>query len=100
MIQFKFKDLAEHADWWLLVDGDNVDVCITCPGRDVDLFFTTSARTMHDVWMGDRTYREAIQAGDLIVEGDPAPTRRISNWLKPSVFVDPERAPIPETLAG
>ena len=55
---------------------------------------------MRDVWMGDRTYREAIQAGDLIVEGDPAPTRRISNWLKLSVFVDPERAPIPETLAG
>ena len=46
VIQFKFKDLAEHADWWLLVDGDNVDVCITRPGRDVDLFFTTSARTM------------------------------------------------------
>jgi len=99
VIHFKFRDLPEQTDWWLLVDGDQVDVCITRPGRDVDLFFTTTVRTMHDVWMGDRSYREAMQAGDLIVEGDPALTRRISSWLRPSMFVASRRAPIPEMLA-
>ncbi len=55
---------------------------------------------MHDVWMGDRSYRDAIEAGDLLVEGEPALTRRISSWLRPSVFVDSDRAPVPEVLAG
>jgi DNA-binding HxlR family transcriptional regulator len=99
VIQFKFKDLVEQADWWLLVDNDNVDVCVTRPGRDVDLFFTTTVRTMHDVWMGDRSYRAAMQAGDLIVEGDPALTNRISTWLKPSAFAASTRAAVPAQLA-
>ncbi|HTK58388.1 MAG TPA: winged helix-turn-helix transcriptional regulator [Sphingomicrobium sp.] len=99
VIQFKFKDLTDQANWWLLVDGAKVDVCISPPGRDVDVYFTTTTRTMHDVWMGDRSYRDAIQTGDLVVEGDQALTRRISSWLKPSVFANSERAPLPMELA-
>jgi DNA-binding HxlR family transcriptional regulator len=99
VIQFKFRDLTEQTDWWLLIDGDEVDVCITPPGRDVDVYFTTTVRTMHDVWMGDRSYRDAMTAGDLVVEGETALTKRISTWLRPSVFVDSKRAPVPAKLA-
>ncbi len=98
VLQFKFRDLIERKDWWLLVDRDQVDVCITAPGRDVDVYFTTTVRTMHDVWMGDRTYRDAMLSGDLSVEGDPALTRRVSAWLRPSVFVNSKRAPVPDQL--
>lgn len=100
VIQFKFKDLTEQGDWWLLVDGDEVDVCITPPGRDVDVYFTTTVRTMHDVWMGDRTYRDAMNSGDLVVEGEAGLTKRISSWLRPSVFAESKRSPIPEAMAG
>ena len=55
VIQFKFNDLPEQRDWWLLVRDDKVDVCISAPGRDVDVFFSTTARTMSEVWMGERT---------------------------------------------
>jgi DNA-binding HxlR family transcriptional regulator len=98
IIQFKFTDLTEQPKWWLLVNGDAVDVCITSPGRDVDLFFTTTLRTMHDVWMGDRTYRDAMLAGDLLIEGDSALTKRVSSWLRPSIFVDAKRSPVPAAL--
>jgi len=49
--------------------------------------------------MGDRSYRDAIQSGDLSIEGDPALTRRVSTWLRPSVFVNSPRAPVPAELA-
>lgn len=98
VIQFKFTDLNEQRDWWLLVREDKVDICITAPGRDVDVFFTTTLRTMHDVWMGDRSYREAVLAGDLVIEGDPALTRRISNWLRPSLFAQSPRSPVRELV--
>lgn len=100
VIQFKFRDLANCRDWWLLVDHQDVQVCIVPPGRDVDVFFNTTVRTMHDVWMGDRTYRDAMLSGDLSLEGDPALTRRVSKWLRPSVFFNSERAPVPESLKG
>lgn len=92
VIQFKFNDLPEQRDWWLLVRDSEVEVCIKPPGRDVDVFFTTTARTMIDVWMGDRGYREAVLSGDLIIEGELSLTRRISSWLRPSVFADSKRA--------
>lgn len=98
VIKFRFCDLGENRDWWLLVDDGEVDICTTCPGRDIDVYFTATMRTMHDVWMGDRSYRDAIQSGDLCVEGDPALTRRISSWLRPSVFVNSPRSPVPDHL--
>jgi len=100
VIQFKFIDLAEQRNWWLLVNGTKAEVCITEPSREVDVWVTTTVRTMHDVWMGDRPYRDAIDAGDLIIEGDAELTRRMGQWLKPSVFHDSSRAPVPELLVA
>ena len=100
VIQFKFVDLHEQRDWWLLVDRDCVDICITPPGRDVDVYVTTTVRTMHDVWMGDRSFRAAIDAGDMTIEGELALTRRISTWLRPSIFAEASRAPVALPHAG
>jgi len=82
VIQFKFRDLVEQRDWWLLVDEQKVDVCITSPGRDVDVYFTTTVRTMHDICMGDRSYREALSAGNLSIESELGLTRHVSSWLR------------------
>ncbi len=98
VIQFKFLDLTDQRDWWLLVRDGKVDICITPPGRDVHVFFTTTVRTMHDVWMGDRSYREAVLSGDLTIEGELALTRRIGSWLKSSIFAESKRAPVPKLL--
>lgn len=100
VIRFQFTDLVEQKDWWLLVRNDTVDLCLKDPGKDVDVYFTCTVRTMHDVWMGDRTYRDAIKSGDLYVQGDPALTRNIRSWLRPSVFGDSDRVPLPDTLTN
>lgn len=101
VVLFKFKDLAEvqeQSDFWLLVEGNDVQLCLKDPGRDISVYFNCTVRTMHDVWMGDRTYKEAIAAGDLIVEGEPGLTRNIRSWLRPSLFEETQRAPIPDPL--
>ena len=94
VIQFKFNDLKLQKDWWLLVQRGDVQLCITDPGKDVDVYFSSTLRTMHDVWMGDRTFRDAIDSGDLLVEGERALLRNISCWLKPSIFADSPRMPL------
>lgn len=100
VIQFKFTDLPEQTHWWLVLESGCVDICITHPGRDVDVYFTTTVRTMHDIWMGDRTYRDARLNGDLIVEGELALTRRLSSWLKLSIFANSKRSAVPETVGS
>ena len=84
VIQFKFRDLVEQRDWWLLVDHGNVDVCITSPGRDVDVYFTTTVRTMHDIWMGDRTIAKPLAPATCRSKASSALTRHINSWLRPA----------------
>lgn len=95
VIRFKFNDLDRHKDYWLLVQAQNVDLCITDPGRDVDVYFCSTLRVMHDCWMGDRTFREAMRTGDLLAEGEPALLRNVTEWLRPSIFAEAPRAPMP-----
>ncbi|QKV17367.1 winged helix-turn-helix transcriptional regulator [Oricola thermophila] len=93
IIKFRFSDIADQSDWWIIVNPEKAEVCLRDPGKDVDVYFNCTVRTMTEVWMGDRTYRDAIKAGDLSIEGDVYLTRNVSAWLRASVFVDSPREP-------
>lgn len=99
VIQLSFGDLTGQRDFWLLVAGGRVELCVVDPGRDVNVFLNCRLRTMHDLYMGDRSYRSAIEAGDLVVEGDPALVRTIGRWLRPSLFAGSPRTPWPRAEA-
>ncbi|MCG6935803.1 MAG: helix-turn-helix transcriptional regulator [Proteobacteria bacterium] len=88
VIRFKFSDLKEATDWWLVASGDNVDVCNKDPGKDVDVYFTCPIRTMVDIWMGDLSYRKAIREDLLKAVGPEALTRNIFSWMNISMFAD------------
>lgn len=88
VIRFKFSDLNRLSDWWLLVDGGSVDVCVQDPGRDVDIYLGTDLRTMIQVWMGDLSYRAAISGGRMTIVGPSALTRDIKSWLALHILAD------------
>jgi len=86
IIRFTFPDLKRLQKWWLLVRGDNVDVCLEDPGKEVDVRFDVDLRTMIEIWMGDRSYRSAIRDGKLKLFGPPALTRSVTDWMANSVY--------------
>lgn len=88
IVRFRFTDLKDFRDWWLVVRGNEVDVCTKDPGKEVDIYFTCKVKDMIDVWMGDISYRKAVRNGDLKVVGQNALTRDIFAWLSPSIFAD------------
>jgi len=88
VLRFKFTDIDDMSEWWLLVNDDQVDVCVKDPGKEVDVHFTSSVKTMADIWMGDTTYRKALAAADLKIVGHSALTRNVTAWLKLSMFAD------------
>jgi DNA-binding HxlR family transcriptional regulator len=94
VIRFHFTDITTYPDWWLIARHEEVDLCVNDPGRDVDVYFTSSARTLADIWMGDGSYRTAIGDGSLKVVGAPALTRNIKDWMSNSVFADTPPAAI------
>ena len=86
IIRFKFTDIQDLSEWWLVVTGDQVDVCIKDPGKEVDIYFTTSVKTMADIWMGDTTYRKAMAGGALKIVGNTTLTRNVTSWMNLSLF--------------
>ncbi|SFB10272.1 transcriptional regulator, HxlR family [Poseidonocella pacifica] len=91
IIKFRFSDLEEQRDWWLVVSPEKSEVCIKDPGKDINVYFNCTVQTLSDIWMGDRTYRDAIKNGDLIMDGDPSLTRTVTSWLRPGVFANSPR---------
>jgi DNA-binding HxlR family transcriptional regulator len=88
VIRFKFTDIEVYPDWWLVVTGDDIDLCVNDPGKDVDVYFTSSVKTMAGIWMGDTTYRKAIREGNLKIVGDKNLTNNITAWMANSIFTD------------
>jgi DNA-binding MarR family transcriptional regulator len=88
VIRFNFTDIEQYPEWWLVSRGDEIDLCVKDPGKDIDVYFTTSVKTMADIWMGDNSYRRAIREGTLKVVGDKALTHNITDWMKNSIFTD------------
>ncbi len=88
VIRFKFTDIETYPDWWIVVVENNVDLCVNDPGKDIDVYITTTVKTMVDIWIGDATYRKAIKSGLLTLVGDSFLTRDISSWMKNSTFKD------------
>ena len=88
VIRFNFTDIEQYPEWWLVSRGNEIDLCVKDPGKDIDVYFTTSVKTMADIWMGDNSYRRAIREGTLKVVGDKALTHNITDWMKNSIFTD------------
>ena len=88
VIRFKFTDLKELSDWWLIARDNGVDVCVKDPGKDIEIYFTCTVKNMIDIWMGDVPYRKALSSGEMKVVGPKALTRNIFAWMTPSVFAD------------
>ena len=84
VIRFHFTDLTDHASWWLVVEGDDIDVCLHDPGKDVDIYFNVPLKTMCQLWMGEISYKQAIADDLLTLVGPKALTKHVESWLKPS----------------
>lgn len=88
VLRFKFTDIEQYPDWWLVVTTDDIDLCVNDPGKEVDIYFTTNVKTMADIWMGVTTYRKARKEGHLKIVGDRNIIRHISAWTANSMFAD------------
>ena len=88
VIQFKFTDSKDLPDWWIVVTGNEIDVCTNDPGKDVDVYFTCTIKTMTDIWMGTTTYKQAKREGDMAIVGSRQLTNNINSWMSISILAD------------
>jgi hypothetical protein len=63
-------------------EKDGVDLCVTDPGFEADLFIFTDLRTMTAVWMGDLSLKSAVASGRIDLDGAPELKRSLRSWLQ------------------
>jgi hypothetical protein len=86
-VQFDFSDLpASKRTWWLVSDGEEVDLCPADPGFEVGLYVATDLRTMTRVFMGDLALKSAIASGQIELDGPRELRQRFERWLGMSGF--------------
>ena len=92
-IQFQYPELPDaQKNWWLVIDGGDVDLCGFDPGYEINLLVRSSLLTMTSIWMGVAPIPREIAAGHLVLEGDRPIASAIQKWLGFSPFVNEPRA--------
>jgi DNA-binding HxlR family transcriptional regulator len=81
VICFVFDELTKYKTWWLLIDGDTVDLCTEDPGKDVDLYLNSSVRTVVEIWEGDLDIRKAMHDESLKAHGARHLIRTLPDWF-------------------
>ena len=92
VVHFRFPDAPQAMrTWWLILENEEADLCLHNPGYPVDITVETALRTMTEIWLGDRDFRQDLKAGKLHMEGLAALTRKFPDWLNLSLFAAQER---------
>ena len=91
VICLMFDELAQHKTWWLLVDGDAVDLCTEDPGKEVDLYIRSPVRTLVEVWEGDLEMRSALRSGSIEAHGARHLVRTLPDWFGVCLYKDVQR---------
>jgi DNA-binding HxlR family transcriptional regulator len=101
VVRFRFTDVGPGLPrvTWLILDGDQADVCYKDPGFEVDLVVAGRLRALVAVWMGDSSMSAVIRARELLVEGPQDLVRAFPGWLRRSIFASVDRRHIPTAPA-
>ena len=92
VIRFEFTDQpATKRFRWIVGETGQVELCITDPGFEVDVFVETDSRTVTLVWYGDSPLGHAIRSGGIKVHGPPRLCKAFPSWLQLNVLADVRR---------
>ena len=82
VVQFRFTDQpSPTGSWWLCVAGGDADVCDYDPGFDVTATVVTTLPTMVRLWRVDRTWPDALRAGEVRIDAPSDVRRQLPSWL-------------------
>ncbi|NBC47384.1 MAG: transcriptional regulator [Gammaproteobacteria bacterium] len=93
VIKFRFVDAPRRdQQFWLMLEPEDVDLCLKDPGYEVDLIATSDVATFTKIWLGDLGFRQAVQDGDFRLTGPRELRRSFPDWLRLSPFATIPRA--------
>jgi DNA-binding HxlR family transcriptional regulator len=88
VLSISFTDQDKLKKWWVVSGNGVVELCTQDPGKEVDLFLTSSLPALAEVWMGDVDIRSAVKCGDVVMSGASYLIRTASQWFPKSTYAN------------
>ncbi len=85
---FIFDDLTKFKNWWLVISNGEVDLCTENPGKDVDLYISTTLRNLVEIWEGDIEIKTAQRKELLKTQGNKQLEKTLPEWLGVCLYAD------------
>jgi len=76
----------KRSHFWLVMDREGADLCLTDPGHEVDIQVDTHVRTIIDYWQGQIDFADATRSGALQLSGPRGLVRAFPDWFHRSPF--------------
>lgn len=90
VVRFEFAGVpaarGPRVFWLLLQRARAVELCVRDPGYDVDLYVRADLAAFSGIWLGDRTYAQALASGQVRLTGARSLARVFPSWLMLSRF--------------
>jgi DNA-binding MarR family transcriptional regulator len=82
VIRFQLDGVpVKNRFYWLVLEPEDVDICVRNPGYEVDLQVRASMRTLIAIRLGDLSFTAAIEKGTVTLEGDTVEANALPRWF-------------------
>jgi DNA-binding HxlR family transcriptional regulator len=78
--QFDFHGAAT-VSFWLVLTTEDVTLCLTDPGYEINVLVTADLAVFYRLWGGRISYRQALDEYGVCVEGIPGLTYAFPKWF-------------------
>lgn len=86
-ILVQISDRTDLHLWWVIANGETVDLCTKDPGHDVDIYLTATQANLVAIWLGDMTMSEAIETEAAFLDGPRHLVNSAQDWMAQSPLV-------------
>lgn len=80
VVQFDFSG-ASRDTYWLVMQPAEVMLCLTDPGYEINLLVNADLACFFKLWLGQIDYEDALDTGQIQVDGPPRLVRALPNWF-------------------
>lgn len=80
VIQFDFHGVKNDT-FWLVVSPNDVSICLTYPGFEIDVFVRSDLSIFFQLWLGRLSYQEATLEHGVEVDGAQSLIRNFADWF-------------------
>jgi DNA-binding HxlR family transcriptional regulator len=91
VVEFAFHG-PRRSTYWLVLQPNDISICLTHPGFEVDVQVTAELATLYKVWLGRMTFAEALREQQIDLNTSASLARNFPRWFAWSAAADVVRA--------